>query len=207
MSISRIASIIMYFVVGITIPIMFLFYSGKSLVNVDEYNSKVAKIENPAGKSATPGLAQDLKSADSLAVKNSTAAAQVPATVAKNAEQVSLTFIEKLVYNQTDIPLMWGYMLLVISVITALTFPIIYMFKNPRNLLRSFIQLIVVAIFIGLAYSVASGTPYEIPGYTGGVNNNPQILRIIDTGLIFMYFILGISLLSIVLSEIVNSLK
>jgi hypothetical protein len=207
MSYSKIASLVMYIVVGISVITMIIFYFGNSFVDKAEFSSKVAKIENPSGKSSIPGMAQDLKSADSLAVKDSTAAAQGQSTMVENAEPVSLTFLEKLAYNQTDIPLMWGYILLLIAMITAVTFPIIYMFKHPTNLLRSLIILVIVAVFVGLAYSVASGTPYDIPGYTGGVNQNPQILRIIDTGLIFMYFILGISLLSVLYSEIANSFK
>ena len=205
MSNSKIASLVMYIVVAITVITMIIFYFGKSFVNKAEFDSKVAKIENPAGKSTLPGFAQDLQSADSLAMKDSTAAAQAP--VAENAEPVSLTFLEKLAYNQTDIPLMWGYILTVITIIVTITFPIIYMFKHPTNLVRSLIILVIVGVFVGLAYSVASGTPYDIPGYTGGVNQNPQILRIIDTGLIFMYFILGVSLLSLLYSEIANSFK
>ena len=209
MSISKIASIVMYIVVGITIPIMFLFYSGKSLVDRTEFDSKVAKIENPTGKSSIPGLAQDLQSADSLATAaDSTALAERQASaVVENLEPVSLTFMERLVFNQTDIPLYWGYILLIISIITVISFPIIYMFKHPTNLVRSLIILVVVGIIGGLAYSVASGATMDIPGFTGTVNSNPQILRIIDTGLIFMYFMLVISLLSILYSEISNYFK
>jgi hypothetical protein len=209
MSSSKITSIVMYIIVGITVLVMFLFYTGKSLVDRKEYETKVAKIENPSGKSSLSGLAQDLKSADSLSVSaDSSALAQGSITgVAGKLEPVSLTFMEKLVYNQTDIPLYWGYVLLIITIITTIAFPIIYIFKHPTNLVRSLIILVVVGILGGLAYSVASGTTMDIPGFTGTVNSNPQALRVIDTGLIFMYFMLGISLLSILYSEISNYFK
>ncbi len=209
MSYSKIASLVMYIVVGITVITMLIFYFSKTFIDKAEFDSKVAKIENPTVKSSIPGLAQDLKSADSLAIgaDSTSVAKKETTTLPEQVQPVALSFIEKLAYNQTDIPLMWSYILLVITIIIALTFPIIYMFKHPTNLIRSLLIFVVVAIFVGLAYSVASGTPYDIPGYTGGVNNNPKILRIIDTGLIFMYFILGVSLLSILYSEIANSFK
>jgi hypothetical protein len=199
----------MYVVVGITVLVMFLFYSGKSLVDRTEYDSKVAKIENPAGKSSVPGMMQDLRSADSLSVgADSTALAnQATTAVVEKSEPVTLSFMEKLVYNQTDIPLYWGYILFLIAIITTIVFPILFMFRHPANLLRSLIILVVIGIIAGLAYSVASDATMDIPGFTGTVNSNPQALRIIDTGLIFMYLVLGISLLSILLSEIVNYFK
>ena len=208
MSSTKIASIVMYIVVGVSVVVMLIFYTGKSLVNRQVYEAKVAKIENPTGKSSIPSLAQDLQSADSLAAADSSAVANLQTTAsAEQPEVVSLTFLEKLVYFQTDIPLMWGYVLLVIVLITTLAFPIIFMFKHPTNLIRSLLILVGFAVVIGIAYAVASGATFEIPGYTGDVNNNPKLLRIIDSGLIFMYFMLGIALLSILYSEVSNYFK
>jgi hypothetical protein len=212
MSFSKIASLALYVVVGITIPILILFYFGDSMVNTEKFQAKVQKIENPALKTTGNNVALDLQSADSLsnkadtsAVKNSqnvTVAKAVPA-----GEVVTFNFMEKLVYYKMDIALIWGYVLLLIAAITALIFPIVYTIVHPANMVRTLLVLIGVAALIGLSYLLSSGESLEIIGYTGTDNSNPGVLKLIDTGLIFNYFVLGLALLAIVYAEIANYFK
>jgi hypothetical protein len=210
MSFSKIASFVLYVVVGITIPILILFYFGDALVNTEKFEAKVQKIENPAGQSSGPNVALDLQSADSLVSKADSSpatASHKPAETTAAAEEVSFTFVEKLVYYKMDVALIWGYILLIIASVTALVFPIIYAIVHPVNMIRSLLILAGVAVMIGLSYMLSSGEPLEIIGYTGSDASDPGVLKLIDTGLIFNYFILGLALLSIVYAEISNYFK
>jgi hypothetical protein len=212
MSISKIASIVLYVVVGITVPILILFYFGDSLVNTEQFQKKVQKIENPVDKSTFVDIAKNLQSADSLA-NTSDSSSVVEREKAKNvvlpqvAEEITLTYVEKLVYYKMDVAIIWGYILLIIAAITAVIFPIVYVIIQPANLLRSLLILIGVAALLGVSYLLSSGETLEIIGYTGTDNSNPSVLKIIDTGLIFNYFILGLALLSIVYAEIAKYFK
>jgi hypothetical protein len=207
---SKIASYVMYVVLGITIPILILFYFGDTLVNTEKYQAKVQKIENPVQKSTGTNFAMDLQSADSLATDSAVVAnnQNVAKTIAPAvAEEVSFTFVEKLVYYKMDIALIWGYILLVIAAITALVFPVVYAIVHPANMVRSLLVLLGVAVLIGVSYLLSSGETLYIIGYTGTDNSNPGVLKLIDTGLIFNYFVLGLALLAIVYAEVSNYFK
>ena len=212
MSFSKIASYVLYVVVGITIPILILFYFGDNLVNSEKYQAKLQMIENPVEKSVGSNVAMDLQSADSLAnptdsstVVESKASPSVTTPVV--VKEVSFTFMEKLVYYKMDIAIVWGYILLIIAAVTAVVFPIVYAIVHPTNIIRSLLILVGVAALIGVSYLLSSGETLEIVGYTGTDNSNPGILKLIDTGLIFNYFILGLALLSIVYAEIAKYFK
>lgn len=212
MPLSKIASYVLYIVVGITVPILILFYFGDSLVNTEKYQAKIQKIENPVTKTTTVDVSKDLQSADSLALPadslaavNAQKAAEVAAPVV--AEEVSFTFVEKLVYYKMDIALVWGYILLIIASLTAVIFPIVYAIVHPANMVRGLLVLVGVAVLVLISYLLSSGETLEIIGYTGTDNSNPGILKLIDTGLIFNYFVLGLALLSIVYAEISNYFK
>jgi len=84
---------------------------------------------------------------------------------------------------------------------------LVYAIVHPANLVRSLMVLIGVAALIGVSYLLSSGETVEIIGYTGTDNSNPGVLKLIDTGLIFNYFILGLALLSIVYAEIAKYFK
>lgn len=211
MSFSKIASIVLYVVVGITVPILLLFYFGDSLVNSEQLQSKVQKIENPVDNTSTINVVQDLQSADSLAAQADSATmtetqVQAPVTPVQD-EPVTFSFAEKLVYYKTDIAIVWGYILLIIAAITAVVFPVVYAIVHPANMVRSLLVLVGVAVLIGLAYLLSSGETIDIIGYTGTDNSNPAALKLIDTGLIFMYFVLGLALLSILYAEIAKYFK
>jgi hypothetical protein len=209
MSFSKIASYVLYVVVGITIPILILFYFGDALVNTEKFQEKVQKIENPVGKASGTNVEMDLQSANSLSTPaDSSAVVNTQKAVAPvAAEEVSFSFIEKLVYYKMDVALIWGYILLVIASLTAVIFPIIYTIVHPENMVRGLLVLVGVGVLILVSYLLSSGEPLEIIGYTGSDASDPGVLKLIDTGLIFNYFVLGLALLSIVYAEISNYFK
>ena len=178
---------------------MFIFFAADGFVNPDAYAKKMNRIENPSDRAAGQSFMNDAGT-DSAAMAMETIAPV-------NNEPVQLSFLEKLAYYKTDIAIYWGYLLLVIALIVAVTFPVIYILRNPANLVRSLLVLVGIAVLVGLAYLVASGSSIEIPGYTGTANTDYKTLKLVDTGLIFSYFLLGLAILSILFSEVIKSFK
>ncbi len=212
MSYSKIPSIVLYIIVAITIPILILFYFGDNLVNTERYQQKVQKIENPVGNTPSQSVAMDLQSADSLATPTDSASVTPVSVEVKTNdiivnEEVSFSFMEKLVYYKMDVAIIWGYILLLVAALTALVFPLVYAIVHPANMIRGLLVLIGVAVLIGFSYLLSSGETLEIIGYTGTDNSNPAVLKLIDTGLIFNYFVLGLALLSILYAEVAKYFK
>ncbi len=227
MSISKIASIILYIVLGISIVVVVFFYFGDKLVNEQDYQAKVTQLENQSSMQSgfnfqkdmgadTVGQAADTSAANNGAMADTTKAdtAQAAAPVvekitppAVQAEPVHFTLMETLVYHKTDIGLVWAYILTLLTAIIAIVFPLIQMASSPATMVRTLIVLVIVAVIIGGAYLLGSGVPLKIPGYAGTDNSNPHVLKLVDMGLISTYFIFGLTLLSIVYSEISRYFK
>lgn len=203
----KIARIVLLTIIVITVLVMINFFAGSSLINKEDYEAKVKQIENPAGPAKGTSVLDDLQSADSLALGVDSVALSAKNIISRETEKVKLNLMEKLVYFKTDIALVWGYILLIISILIALLFPLVNMFARPTNLGRSLLVLVGIAALIGLAFLIAPGKPMQIVGYTGTVTSNTMALRWIDTGLFFSYFMLTLAILAIIVSEIVSSLK
>ncbi|HYW95374.1 MAG TPA: hypothetical protein VE870_07295 [Bacteroidales bacterium] len=226
MSFSKLASITLYIVLGISVVVIVFFYFGDKLVNEQAYQAKVTQLENQSNVQSgfdfqqdmgtdTVGQAADTTAAGEAAMADTTkadtaAAAPVVEQIAPPAptpEPVDFTFFESLVYNKTDIALGWAYILFVLTAFISIVFPIIHMFSNPATMVRTLIILVVVAVVIGGAYMLGSDTPLKIPGYQGTDNSDPQTLKLVDMGLLTTFFILGLTLLSILYSEIAKYFK
>lgn len=222
MSNSKIASRILYILLGISVVVLLNFYISPKLVDQKAYDAKVAKI-GASSTNTVMNVTKDLQAADSLGTSadssavdsmTSDSSAMVQTMQQNNASMssentpaVHFNFFEKLDYYRIDIALTWGYILILITALIALVFPAIYMFTNPTNMVKTLIILVVIAVLIGIAYLLSSDTPLVMPGYTGTDNTNPVVLRRVDTGLIFMYFALGLAVLSILYSEIAKYFK
>lgn len=100
----------------------------------------------------------------------------------------------------------WAYVLFGIAIIAALVFPIARLFTRPKQAMKSFIGLAVVAVLILIAYALSDGTPMKIVGYSG-TDNVPSVLKFSDTILFTMYFLFGGAFLAIAGSEIYRRIK
>lgn len=228
---SKIAQIALYIVVGISVLVIGFFYFGDSLVDMDRYEAKIEKMSAPADGSAGFNFQADLAETDTAAVESDTTAVadttaagaeetgggdmmeesapmeEVSAPAEAETEEVSLTFMETLVFNKTDIALIWAYILVAITLIVALVFSIGFMFTNTRSLVKGLLILIGAAILVGVAYMLGSETPLQIIGYEGTDNKDPQVLKLVDMGLISTYFVLGLIVLTILYSEVAKYFK
>lgn len=100
----------------------------------------------------------------------------------------------------------WAYVLFGIAIIAALVFPIARLFTRPKQAMKSFIGLAVVAVIILIAYALSDGTPMKIVGYSGP-DNVPSMLKFSDTILFTMYFLFGGAIVAIAGSEIYRKIK
>jgi hypothetical protein len=220
---SKIAQIALYVVVGISVLVIGFFYFGDSLIDTQAYEAKVEKLSAPANDGTGFDFQADLAETDTTAAESDTTVAaeeagdemmeetpvveEVPAPARAEAEEVNLTFMETLVFNKTDIALIWAYILVAVTLIIALVFSIGFMFSNTKSLVRGLLILVGAAVLVGVAYMLGSDTPLHIIGYEGTDNKDPQVLRLVDMGLISTYFVLGLIVITILYSEVAKYFK
>ncbi|MBA7522898.1 hypothetical protein ES705_15018 [subsurface metagenome] len=102
--------------------------------------------------------------------------------------------------------LVWTYILGGLTAGLALTFPIINVIQNPKSVKKGLFVILGVAVLIFIAYSLASNQVLNIPGYDGK-DNVAKTLKFTGTGLITMYILAGLAVLSIIYSEIAKYFK
>lgn len=106
----------------------------------------------------------------------------------------------------TDQLIWWAYILLGLTAITALVFPIGRLLTNPKQALKTLIVVVGICLLVLIAYSMSDGTIMKLPGYDGP-DNVEGTLKFADTMLFTMYF-LGIgAILAIIVTEILRRFR
>ncbi len=105
--------------------------------------------------------------------------------------------------SMTDTVLNWAYLLFALTVVLLIAFPVAYFIKNPKSGLRVLFVLIGFAVLYGISYSLASDAN-EAAIYTKN-NVSPAISKFIGGGLIMTYILVGITILSVIVSSIRKS--
>lgn len=208
----KVVGYLLYLIFGISVIIMALFYFGEKLIDQKAYDAKMAKIEAQAEPVYTQVPSEEIIADESSAEEGEEETVQlappvVPQVQSESIKSVKFSFFEKLVYYKTDIAIIWGYILLGLTLVLALVFPLILMFSSVKNLLRTLGFLAAAAVLVVIAYALASGTPIPIPGYDGTDNYDPVVLKLVDTGIFLTYFLTGLALLSILYSEVAKAFK
>ena len=104
-----------------------------------------------------------------------------------------------------DVLLRWGYILLISAVALVIILGIVLSaINNPNSLIKAGLSLVVVAGIAFIAYATASGSP--LVGYIG---DQPAVstLKLTDTLLNLTYFLGGLALVSIILGEVLSSVR
>jgi len=210
MAFSKLTKIILWVVAGISLIVVLFFYIGPKTVG--DYDVMVDRVDDAlAGVDISP-LAPipviDTSLTDSIAIAENIAAVQqaeeeyfAAATAAAEAPQKTVkeltTGWEALLYFRTDIALMWAYILILITLIAAIAFPLVAVISNPKALIRLLIVLAGFAVLVVVSYLLASDTAMEIIGYDGTGNTDPGTLKMVDTVLFVTYMLFGLALGSI----------
>ncbi|MBE9481444.1 MAG: hypothetical protein IMY69_07085 [Bacteroidetes bacterium] len=107
--------------------------------------------------------------------------------------------------SMTNTVIYWAYILLAITVLLLIGFPIAFFIKNPRKGLTVLFVLIGFIILFGISYLLASDATNAVVYEKMHITAN--ISRLIGAGLIMMYILTGITVLSLIYTGIVNAFK
>jgi hypothetical protein len=222
MAFSKLTKIVLYVVAGISIILILFFYIGPKTIDYDALDQRVTEAQSPADLTPVAPLPQvDSVASDSISAgaavggqgTTTTLANQRTPAIAEVTEspEVNLGEImsgwEYMIWFRTDILLIWAYILILLTLVASIIFPLIQVFSNPKALIRLVGVLAGAAVLLVVSYLLSSGTPLEIIGYTGTDNSNPAILKMIDTILFVTYMLFGLALVSILYAVISRPFK
>jgi len=100
-----------------------------------------------------------------------------------------------------DIILYVSYILIAIGVVVALLMPLINSLDNPRSLLKTAVGIVAVVILFVIAYAIADNE--VLPRYAAApFNLTPALSQLVGGILITVYFLFGLAILGIIVTEI-----
>ncbi len=219
MAVSKLTKIILWVVAGISLIVVLFFYIGPKTVG--DYEAMVDRVDNAlSGVDLTPMAPMpviDTTLTDSAAIAENIAAVQkaeeerlaapvVTETPETRVKEVTSGW-EALLYFRTDIALMWAYILILITLIAAIVFPLVAVISNPKALIRLLIVLAGFAVLVVVSYLLSSDTAMEIIGYDGTGNTDPGTLKMVDTVLFLTYMLFGLAVGSILYAIISKAFK
>lgn len=226
MAFSRVTRIILYIVAGISVLVVLFFYVGPRTVDYDSVEQRVEEALNPPDITPAPAAAVADTTAEDATMQDTTATDTTAAMDEPLEEEVSSVFgttqvvdtegtdlrevlsgYEYLVYYRTDIALIWGYILVLLTLLASIIFPLIAVLSNPRALIRLVAVLVGAAVLVIISYLVSSDRPIDIIGYTGTDNRDPATLKMIDTVLFVTYMLFGLALASILFAIVSRPFK
>ncbi len=217
MAFSKLTRIILYVVTGISLLVILFFYIGPK--TVDDYEAMVDRVDearNPVDLTPmTPMPVIDTSLTDSVAIAENAAAVQraieernaAPAVVETKSVGEVTSGWEYLLYHRTDIALIWAYLLVLVTLIASIVFPLIAVISNPKALMRLLAVFAGAAVLIVISWLLSKDTPIDIIGYAGTDNSDPSTLKMIDTVLFVTYMLFGIALASILYAIISRAFK
>lgn len=215
MAFSKLTRIILYVIAGISLLVVLFYYASPKTLDYDALEARVDEITNPVDLTPVAPLpAPDTTAQDSTAVaevaeaeeEDAFAVVEVVDTSGVNLKE-HLSGWEYLVYFRTDIALIWAYILVLLTLIASIVFPLIAVISNPRALIRLALVLAGAAVLIVISYLLSKDTPIDIIGYTGTDNRDPGTLKMIDTVLFVTYMLFGLALASILYAIISRAFK
>lgn len=104
----------------------------------------------------------------------------------------------------TDTIIKFSYFLFIIAAGLAIVFLFTQLFTNPALLKRSAIVIVLIAVIYLIARGMASDELLDMKGYD---DNVPNTLKNVGTGLISTYILIGITVFSMLYSEIAKFFK
>jgi len=218
MAFSKLTKIILWVVAGISLIVILFFYIGPKTVT--DYDALVDRVDEAlSGVDMSPVAPMpviDTTLTDSAAIADNIASVQkaqeermaIPvAEVSDTSVKEVTSGWEYLLYFRTDIALMWAYILVLITLIAAIAFPLVAVISNPKALVRLLIVLAGFAVLVVVSYLLASDTAIEIIGYDGTGNSDPGTLKMVDTVLFLTYMLFGLAVGSILYAIVSKAFK
>ena len=219
MAFSKLTRIILFVVAGISLVVVLFFYIGPKTLDYDALELKVEETLTPMDLTPMAPLPViDTSLTDSVAIAENLAAveraeeeAAAAAIEAMNAPAPdlgeALSGWESMVWFRTDIALVWAYILIILTAIAAIVFPLIAVISHPKALIRLLLVLAGFAVLVIVSFVLSKDTPIDIIGYTGTGNSDPGTLKMIDTVLFITYMLFGLALGSILYATVSRAFK
>ena len=104
-----------------------------------------------------------------------------------------------------DAVLYWSYGLVGATILGAIIFPLVNLIKNPKGAMRSLLGLALLVVVLCVGFALSSAEP--VVTAANHVFDNVLELRLSDVGLYTIYIVFAASILTIVVTEIVNVIK
>lgn len=220
MAFSKLTRIILFVIAGISVLVMLFFYIGPKSVSdygalVDRVDEALSGVDMMAPVAPLPVIDTTLQ--DSAAIAENIAAVQkaeeerlaAPVVIDNSVPSVKevTSGWEYLLYFRTDIALVWAYILILITLIASIVFPLISVISNPKALVRLLVVLAGAAVLVIVSYLLSDDTTIAITGYTGTENSDPGTLKKIDTVLFVTYMLFGLALGSILYAIVSRAFK
>ena len=101
----------------------------------------------------------------------------------------------------TNAFIIWTYILIGGAILVTGLFEIIGIISHPQKSFRTLISLGILVLLIVAAYICADGTPLKLIGYEG-TDNVPSMLILSDVFIFTLYFIISISILLVIYTEV-----
>ena len=219
MAFSKLTRLILFVVAGISLVVVLFFYIGPKTLDYDALELKVENTLTPMDLTPIAQIPEiDTSLTDSVAIAENLAAieraeeeAAIAAAEALNAPAPDLGEVlsgwESLVWFRTDVALVWAYILVLLTAIAAIVFPLIAVISHPKALIRLLLVLAGAAVLVVISYVLSNYKPIDIIGYTGTGNSDPGTLKMIDTVLFITYMLFGLALGSILYSIVSRAFK
>jgi hypothetical protein len=217
MAFSNLTRIILFVIAGISLVVVLFFYISPKTVDYDGMEAKVEQAMSPVDLTPAPLPVVDTTAADStvadstvveevVEAESAFATVEVPESSGTDLKEV-LSGWERMVWFRTDIALIWAYILVLLTLVASVVFPLISVLSNPKALIRLLAVLAGAAVLVVISYLTSSAEPIDIIGYTGTDNSDPGTLKMIDTVLFVTYMLFGLALASILYAIISKAFK
>ena len=106
----------------------------------------------------------------------------------------------------TPAMLNWAYILLGVSLVAALVFPLIAIVTKPKESVKGLLPIVGLVAVAVICYALAGNEVLNLPGYNG-TDNNPDTLKWTEGLLYLMYVLIIADIAAIVITEIINKVK
>lgn len=118
----------------------------------------------------------------------------------------SLTGFEANDGTATNVLLYWAYIVLGIALVSVICVGLyVTAVTNPKGLIRIGVAILAAAVLFGVCYVLASGAPAV--GYSGAKLPSANELKMTDTILNLAYLVGGAAILSIIVGEVLMTIR
>lgn len=104
-----------------------------------------------------------------------------------------------------DTLIYWGYFLVIFTAVITILFPLAFLILNPKNSIKIFIALGLMAVIAIIAYSLSQVGISELR--LEKLETSAETAKYVGAGLIFTYILAGLAVVAIIYASISKLFK